>query len=286
MQFLTDPKLNLLNLRKLSLLIPFLILISLSASSQIKESWKYISSVDIVPAEKVSTDINNFLYTSDEAGNIYKYDSLGKFLFLYSSSKKTEVSLIEGSRGLNVFLFYREYQQYRLLNRFLTELSVNSFDRNQTGFVRLATLSADNNLWVIDEDQFSLKKINLTFNRIEVENSLQLVLPPGEYNFVFIREYENKVYVADSNSGILVFDNLGNFITSISSKGVKYFNFQGKILYFILNEKLHLLNLSKGTRKVEELPEGVKGNNIILSKNKAYIFTPSQLKIYEHQILF
>lgn len=284
MQFLTDRKLNLLNLRNFSFLIPFLIFITLSASSPIEESWKYISSADIVSAEKVSTDINNYLYTSDEAGNIYKYDSLGKLLLLYSSPKKTEVSLIEGSRGLNIFLFYRDYQQYRLLNRFLTELSVNSFNRDQAGFVRLATLSADNNLWIIDDDQFSLKKINLAYNRIEVENPLQLVLPPGEYDFVFIREYENKVYIADSNSGILVFDNLGNFITSISSKGVKYFNFQGKNLYFIINEKLHLLNLSKGTRKVVELPEGIIVSNIVLSKNKAYIFTPSQLKIYEHQL--
>lgn len=285
MQFLTDLTSNLLNLKRIKFFLCLLALLSLTSSQKTDITWTFISKVQITRPDKVSTDINSSLYMTDESGKTYKYDSLGNLLLIYSPQRNAAVSLIEASRGLNIFLFYREYQQYRLLNRFLTEVSVNSFDRNHAGFVRLSTLSADNNLWLIDDDKFALKKINLSLNRIEIENPLSLVLSPGEYDFSFMREYENKLYLADRNSGILVFDNLGNYLTTIQSKEIDYFNFVGRTLYYLSGDKLHLVDINKGTVKVKDLPAGVDVLKIILDKKKAYIFTPSSLEIFRHNLL-
>lgn len=256
----------------------------LSSISFKDPEWKYIATIPTSPIHKFSTDPYNFFYISDEKGNVTKYAPDGKVVVVYSPRKNSPITLLEGWRNVNIFLFYRNFQEYKILDRFMTERSSSRFDPKQIGFARLATLSADNNLWVVDDRDFSLKKLNLTFNKIEISNSLELIVPELEYDLTYMREYNNNLFIADANSGILVLDNLGNLKTSIPALGVTHFSFLENSIYFLSTEGLIVINLQTGEKKVFPTPQKEIFQGVILDKAQGFFFSKSGIYIFSHSL--
>ncbi|MBC7451782.1 MAG: hypothetical protein H7259_09865, partial [Cytophagales bacterium] len=56
---------------------------------------------------------------SDDAGNFYKIDSLGKQTAYASPPRRGLITVLEAFRNVNIFVFYREYQVYYYYDRFL-----------------------------------------------------------------------------------------------------------------------------------------------------------------------
>lgn len=262
------------------------ILLSTSVSGQKDPAWQPALSFSTPIIKEVSSDPYNFIYIADEKGDIHKFDSLGHLVLMFSPRQNSEVTLLDAWRNVNVFLFYRNFQQYRILNRFLNEIVSEEFDSEGIGYVRLATLSADNNLWILDDNDYSLKKINLQFNSIVIKNDLELVIPPSDYEYVYIREYNNNLYIADKNSGILVFDNIGNYKTRINAKNVEFFAFAGDEIYYLNNNKLTFLNLRTGRYRLFPLPASIHPAFVLINASKAYFFEETSVKVYKHSIDF
>jgi hypothetical protein len=259
----------------------------LSSFNKEKNDWTLVRSLKSFPIEKVSIDTYFNFYVADDKGNVFKYDSMGNQLLRFSPSKKATVSLLESWRTVNIFLFYRDIQEYTILDRFLTTSSSNSTFRqneedNETGigFARLASLALDNNLWIFDDEDFSLKKYNTRINKVILHTSLDLILNPSYYDLSFMREYQNLLFVNDKNSGILVFDNLGNYKTKLPYKGLSYFNFLGNNIYFISEGKLIIYDIYTSKQKSILLPGEKTYNYAPLSETKGYLFSSDSIEIY------
>ncbi|WMJ75445.1 hypothetical protein RCC89_20120 [Cytophagaceae bacterium ABcell3] len=253
---------------------------TLNATAQQKEiKWKHLSSIKIPRPQQVSIDRYGSIYLADRRGNVHKLDTLGNTALTYSPRHNNEVSLLEAWRKVNIFVFNRNFQEYVLLDRFLTESPTYRF-RGDIGFARLATYSADNNLWVIDEKEFSLKKYNLRIKKTELSTPLDLILNPDNYEMTFIREYQNLIFISDKNSGILIFDNMGNYKNKLHARGVDFFSFREDELYFIKNKTLFILNMYSGKEKMIELPSEANFDFILLRGKKAYCFTQNTMEIF------
>jgi len=273
-------------MKKLLLFLPLLFLLTSGLSPQTEKAWEFKFSFHTPIIKKVSSDPYGFIYISDERGNIYKIDSLGKNEALYSPKKNSPATLLEGCRNVNLFLFYQNYQEYKLLDRFLTEISQKKLSSEKIGYARLATLSMDNNIWIIDNTDFSLKKLNLQFNRIDINSSLGLILPTGDFEFTFMREFDNNLYLADKNTGILVFDNLGNYKTTIPAIGIHYFSFFRNSIYFISENAFNMVNLLTGHKKQIPLPENINASYALVINNNVYFFENDMVKIFSYKQLF
>ncbi|MFL5731022.1 MAG: hypothetical protein ACJ75J_16160 [Cytophagaceae bacterium] len=265
-------------------------LLAFTASSlRIKDEdgLRLIKSVSTLPVQKVSIDRYNFIYYADDRGNVYKYDQEGNLLLTFSPRKNSDVTLLEAWRNVNILVFYRNYQEFIFLNRFLTEtpnfiLDEEGQDQDKSvGFARLATFTGDNNLWIIDDDDFSLKKLDLTYNKLIIHTPLELVLDKKTYDFNFMREYQNLLFVNDKNSGILVFDNLGNYKSKLEFKGLNYFSFQGNSLYFIEDGHIRLYDIYTGEESKIKLPEGKQFQYALLGDKRAYLFTDKSMEVYQ-----
>jgi hypothetical protein len=247
----------------------------------------FIKSVQTPPVRNVSIDRYNFFYFADDRGNIYKYDQDATLLLTFSPRKNSEVTLLEAWRNVNILVFYRNYQEFIFLNRFLTEtpnfiLDEEEQDQDKSvGFARLATFTGDNNLWIIDDDDFSLKKLDLTYNKLIIHTPLELVLPKKNYDFNFIREYQNLLFINDKNSGILIFDNLGNYKNKLEFKGLNYFSFQNNNLYFIEDGHIRLYDIYTGDESKIKLPEGKQFLYALLGDKKAYLFTDRSIEVFK-----
>lgn len=250
-----------------------------------QDSWRELFSFKTEEIDKISTDSYSNIYISSPNGVVTKYDSLGNVLVKFSPSKKSRVSFLDGSRNVNIFLFYQNFQEIRLLSRFLTDLGNYDLNNNKIGYALLSAPASDNTVWVIDQSDYSLKKFNFKFNNVEISNSLIMSIPRSikDYNFTYLRAYNTGLYIAESNNGILVFDNLGNYQTLIPSLQVDFFSFWQNYLYFIDGKVLKVLDISNG--KIQDhnlnLPEN---GRIILSATRAYLFTDATVKVFSHKI--
>ncbi|MDJ1470017.1 hypothetical protein QNI19_00675 [Cytophagaceae bacterium DM2B3-1] len=221
-----------------------------------------VRQISSTPAVAVSVDKYDRLITADEKGNITAYDTLGNALYSYSPAVVGDVSMLEAWRSMQILVFYRDLQQYVQLDRFLTPLpGYNQPARLQTeeiGFARVMTLAYDDQLWIFDDTDFSLKKYDLQRQKVEMNSPLNLILKTQDYQITWIREYQNQLFVADRNSGILVFDNLGNYRKALPFKGLTYFQFLGEELYFTDKETLYFFNIYSHSQRSIKLPVAAK----------------------------
>ncbi|MEM7106816.1 MAG: hypothetical protein AAF519_01225, partial [Bacteroidota bacterium] len=227
-----------------------------------------IRSISVDNATLVSTDKQGDIYLAFKDGSVDKYDRKGQLLHHFSPKELAEPTLIEAWNPLKIFLFYQDFQEYTFLDRFLT--TANRFSLSPiSSYVGLATLSTDNNLWLVDLSDFSLKKYDVNFQEITIDRPLDLVLSPDEYELTFMREYQNLLFISDKNEGLLLFDNFGNYLRTLSTQSVDAFGFFNDEIYFVKQDVIHILNIYSGDSHYIKLPlpakYAVMGKNTIVA---------------------
>lgn len=225
----------------------------------------------------VSIDRSDNVFIADTKGNLFKYDKHGKLLFTYSPNRSGSIKNVEASASLNVLLFYEGLQECRFLNRFLTPTSVQKL--NPDIFARLVTISSDNNLWVFDDKDFSLKKLNLHLNTFASSTSLTDVIK-HDFQGKFLKEYQHFVFLSDIPTGIYVFDNLGNYIKTLPFPKVQYFNFLDNKLYFLRESTIHFYELYTGEETAVAIPSKENYWFALASKDQLFLVSKKNLDIY------
>jgi hypothetical protein len=267
--------------------ISLLIIISIWFSSPIlaQEIWKELYTFETGTIDKISSDTQGNLYISDDLGIVSKYDSTGQKLLLFSPSKQSKISILNGSRNVNIFLFYKNYQEVRILDRFLTEISQFNFTKQNIGNVMICTPSLDNNIWLIDESDLSIKKYSSQFKQVLINNSLLFTLPPNKRDFHFTHfvEYNTNIYLSDLNQGIYVFDNIGNYKSLIRGTGIIHFGFYDNHLYYIEKQELKIIHLSTGKTLETRLPNS-EIKRIFLHATKAFAISKHSIQVLQHNL--
>lgn len=246
-----ESNLNYSRLKKVRILVCLLILYS---GSSIGQDFAEVRTISTELPHLVSTDKKGNIYVSHANGAINQYNTDGDLLNHYSPVKPSEATLVEAWNPLKIFVFYRDFQEYVFLDRFLTTASRFSF-AEISSYVGLATISADNNLWLIDYSEFSLKKYDVNLQQVTIERPLDLVLDLDEYDLTFMREYQNLLFLADRNRGVLMFDNLGNYLRLLSTDQLDYFSFNKNELYFANHQSLGFIDIYTGKKRNVDLPK-------------------------------
>jgi hypothetical protein len=224
-----------------------------------------------------SIDATGSIFLSFEGGSITKYSSTLDSLFTFSPSKVGDTKLLESGNGLIIFAFYDYFQEYILTDRFLSRPTRTKLSNSSIDYVDLATQSLDNNLWLIENSSFRLIKFNVALNRIEIETSLSTIIDSPENNFTFIKEYQNQVFLIDENSGIYIFDNLGNFSRFIAAKTNKC-TFENDTIIFLEKNELVRIGIYSDVEKRTKI-EMDNNLGIMIKGNSIYLLTTTCLFI-------
>ncbi|MCU0448647.1 MAG: hypothetical protein MUC97_02225 [Bernardetiaceae bacterium] len=219
------------------------------------QTWREVRTVPLTQPVHLSVDRYGNYYVADAAGNLDRYDSLGQFALHYSPPKLAQITQLEARPTVRIFAFYRELQEYKLLNRFLTPLETYPLAQasSELGFVRLAAPSLDNQLWLFDDVQFALYKYDKNQNQTSFKAPLDLLLGQADYDFNQMAEYQNQLFINDRNSGILVFDNLGNYRRRLGQP-TEHFDFYGNEVYYLHQGQLWFEHLYTGAKRSLPLP--------------------------------
>lgn len=227
-----------------------------------------------LPITNFSIDAVGNIYLAFEGGQITKYSSTLDSLYSYEPIKTADVTLLEAGNGLYIFAFYDFFQEYLLLNRFLTGAIRTSLPQNLS-FTAIATQSQDNNLWILDNVGLRLLKYNAQLKSIVQETTLSPLLRNERHQFTFIKEYQNKLYLVDNLHGIYVFDNLGNYLTTLEAS-TNQIGFYGANVYYLQNNNLIVQDLyTSQTVKTPLTIPTIKG--VLLFKKTIYFITSKRV---------
>ncbi len=223
------------------------------------------------------------LFVGDARGAVRAHDTTGRVTHNFSPPRVAEVAALDAGQNLRVFCFYRDLQEYQLLDRFLTPLpgyeKPTRIAPDEAGFARLAALAQDGQLWLFDDTDFSLKKYNPVTRRVSLHVPLELVLAGQDPLFVALREYQNLVFLHDGRGSVLVFDNAGNFRNKIAAEATGPVGFFGDELYFTRDGSIHFVHLYNGTTRLMPLPGGIYPVGVAVGPTTIYLLSRNQLLV-------
>lgn len=234
---------------------------------------------DVVDA---TTDISGNLYLSNDHGVILKYDKNGASQISYSGPLKSPIYSIDASHTSKIFGFYRDQQSYLILDRFLNPLNEADLSPSVAGFATETAYSADNNLWLFDQSDLSIRKVNLFNNIIITSSTIPLVIAEEEWDLMQIEEYQNRLYLYNSSKDIYLFDNLGNYIRKLGISSDCKICFNGNQLVFVQDSKIRALNIYNN--EITEIGTLDSINNImkiISANNFIYLIFRNKISVYE-----
>ena len=102
-------------------------------------------------------------------------------------------------------------------------------------------------------------------------------------DFRYLRQYQNNVYLVDKNSGIFVFDNLGNYRKKLPFLGLDNITFRGDELVYVSGGQLHFFHLYRLSERTQPLPPGLDAatvRQVLLGEDFGYFLTPQGVQIY------
>ena len=254
-------------------------LLSFLSISAFAQPFRVLDSVEVAH-ETISVDSYGNVYVTTSRGVILRYDSLLQLLPTnYSPEKNIAISLLEARNSLRIVAFCRDNQEYTFVDRFLTSIETATFSEQEVGFARLVAPALDNQLWVLDDTDFSLKKYAMQQEKTVIKTSLDLLVGVGSYDFVFLTEYQNQVFLVDKTNGILVFDNMGTFRRKLPIKNATYLSFDWETAWFTDGYELIGEHLYKEETKRIPLPLQYQKitKKVILLGTKCYLFTGTKI---------
>lgn len=209
-------------------------------------------------------EIEAGFFTTDNQSNIYmvnkyellKYDRSGKLLRKFSNKNFGDISYVDASNMMRILVFYKDFSQVVFLDN---TLSLNgepiSFDKIGFQQVNLVCSSFNNGMWIYDQQKFSLVQLNTSYEVVHktenINNLLNIELQP-----ISLTEHENKLYLNNPTTGILVFDIYGTYYKTLPLKNVKQFQIIGEWVYYMLNGKVKAYNIKTTEETDFNMPSG------------------------------
>lgn len=267
-------------MKRSAIILTFLLFLSTVALTQSDTSIRLI--------KRVSGDI--IAFTVDNLDNIYllnsnyqikKLNSNGDSVGVFNAVRKFgQPSLIDVSNPLKVLLYYRDYGTIVMLDRFLS--MINTIDLRKQNILTAKAIgqSYDNKVWVYDEMESKLKKIDDDGTLLgETPDFRQLFgIAPSPQK---IYDQDKYVYLYDSAQAVYVFDYYGALKNKISITGWSNFKVAGKFIYG--SDKNHLYRYDLKTLKTDEWPipaELYKAKSFSFSSFRLYALKDDSIEIY------
>ena len=202
-------------------------------------------------------------FTSDNQSNVYvvkanelfKYDKKGRLLYKYSNKNLGNISYVDASNMLRILLFYKDFLQVVFLDNTLSANGETvSFDKIGFQQAQLVCSSHNNSMWIYDQQNFSLIRLDRNLEQIQQTNNLNALLS-DTLQPISILEYDNRVFLNNPRSGILIFDIYGTYYKTLPIKNAIQFQPIADWVYFREDKKVKAYNIKTTEEKEFDMPE-------------------------------
>ena len=180
------------------------------------------------------------MITTDQFGHYYevsdtkinKYSNDGKLICSFSNNILGVIASVDVTNPYKILVYFRDFTKILILDNTLSPttevIDLTSINLDET---TLVCRSYNDGTWYYDPVRFELvrksQELVTTNSSGNLANLLQKNIQPD-----FLIEYNNKVYLNDPESGILVFDIYGTYIKTIPLYGLSEFQVKDKYLIY------------------------------------------------------
>ena len=258
----------------------FLFLFLSGAAVAQDSTFRQVRSIkgDIVDA---AVDHLDNIYLISSTGQIKKLNAAGDSLAVYNQQKNFgQPHAIDVSNPLKILLFYKDFSTVIVLDRFLSvraTLDLKRFNILQPGAVGL---SYDNNIWVFDEYDNKLKKIDEQGASLQENTDLRNVFAEGLAPQRIINR-NGLVYLADTAQGIFVFDNYGAFKKKLPLSRWQSFEVFRDDVVTIGSGSIYFYNPSNFIQRQYRLPSFQPYFHSVIGNGRLMILSKEGMAIYE-----
>ncbi|NNC82601.1 MAG: hypothetical protein HKN79_03415 [Flavobacteriales bacterium] len=170
--------------------------------------------------EHHSFKVNNLgqiLTLSDEGLDLYSPE--GRLMKHFSEDLLGEMSTIDRSSSLESLIFYKDIPGFQLVDNTLSP-HAPLYDLNQAGYpnVTAVCISNDNSFWAYDAVQFEVFRFDENFEILERSGNLAVILG-NDLQPISMSISGNKLYIADPQLGVVVFDYFANHLLTLPFDG-------------------------------------------------------------------
>ncbi|HEY0298128.1 MAG TPA: hypothetical protein VGB84_02815 [Arachidicoccus sp.] len=241
------------------------------------------------------------------AGNFSRFhvDNLGNFYVLLSNNIQIEklgnngdslqlsdnlnqygnIYSIDVSNPLKLLVYYKDFSTALMLDRFLN--TVNTVDLRQSGVMQASAVASsyDSQIWVYDEQNAQIKKLdanaNITFTSTDLRAALDEAPSPSK-----IIDNNGQLYLYDKNMGWLLFDYYGGFKKKVEYKNWEDVSVMNNILFGREGGTLWMYDPKKFIAQPFTTSINIdfqKIKQLLITGNKIYTLNSEGIDVYDIQ---
>lgn len=230
----------------------------------------------------VALDNLNNLYIISSTGQLKKFNSHGDSVGVFNGIRAYGMlSAIDVTNPLKPLLFYKDFSTVVVLDRLLANragLNLRRFNILQPTAI---ALSYDNNIWVFDQYDNKLKKLDENGNLLLETTDLRQVFDQSISPQKIFND-NGLVYLVDSAKGVFVFDNYGSFKRKIEAKDWRQIDVYNGKLVRLGNNEIIVYNPATFMEQSKKFPSRFTPYvHSFTVRNNLLTFSTDSLRIYK-----
>jgi len=253
---------------------------SLNVHAQEDTSFRLVK---IIEGDIVDYAVDNLddIYILSSTDQLKKLDAKGDSIAVYNDVKKYgKIFTIDVSNPLRLLLYYKDFSTIVILDR---QLNVrNSIDHRKQNIYQVSAIcqSYDNKIWLYDELENKLKKIDEDGKLLSETADFRLLfgeaLAPQK-----IFDQDGFIYLYDSTKGVFVFDYYGSLRNRIPLKGWQDFKVVDKYIFGTNNNTLHRYQIRALNLQEQKLPAHfLQYTSLNFTANRIYAMRKNIIEVY------
>lgn len=264
----------------------FLLFCLFAASStfaQNDSSFRFIKEIPF-PVASFSVDNIGALYLVTLGNQLKKYNEKGDSVGVFNEiTKYGKLSYVDAENPWKTILFYQGFSTIVLLDKYLNVVTSINLRKQNIFRVRAVTSSYDNNIWLFDEQDNKLKKIDDNGNLLSETVDFRLLFDSAP-DPVKIIDRDGFVYLYDPEKGVYIFDYYGSFKTKVTFLNWTDMEVFGKNIYGYDKENIYKYTPPLPDVITYKLPVELQNSTAIkISNARLYVLKSQQLRIYLFQ---
>jgi hypothetical protein len=256
---------------------------AINGNAQDDSLFRFLKKIEY-PVSSFTVDNLGELYIINIDNQLKKCDEQGDSIGVFNQvTKYGKLSYVEVQNPWKAILFYKNYSTIVLLDKYLNVLSSINLRKQNIFQVNALTTSYDNNIWLYDEQDNKLKKIDDSGNKLFETTDFRLLFDsvPSPQKII---DSDGYVYLYDPEKGLYIFDYYGSFKNKLPFLHWTDIAIIDKQIYGFDKENLYRYRSPLPDAKKYILPPELRDNNSIkVNNHRMYVLKNQELKTYTLQ---
>ena len=229
-----------------------------------------------------NVDVFNNLYLINAKNQLIKYNEKGDSVGVFNDLRKYgKLSFIDVSNPFKILAFFNEYKYVVTLDQLLTFR--NAINLRSKDFFNVSTIatSYDNNIWIFDERDFKLKKINDIGQSLLESADLRIISEETPKPTAIVQSKE-QIFLYDENKGFFIFDNYGAYKNKIPLLKWKHPDVSNNKLLGFETDTIYTYELNSLNLKEWRMPSVIQDyEDLKFYNNHLFVLKKGTLNIYD-----